>query len=213
MVKLGFGVLAGILATSFSLASVADEVAVNKLTDHTGWYIGGSIGHVDSEAEKARNFDSSGNAFGVYGGYNFSKWLGLEMDFQASEDIKEDVNLGDGSRVKSVYYAGFSVMPKATWQINDNFALFGKAGMAVLSYTEESRRSNSSYRYRHEDTWTDLVPGYAVGAEVSTNIGVKIRLAYTAISGDLEYDDDYWDDVEDIDAKFETLTLGVHYQF
>jgi opacity protein-like surface antigen len=209
MFKSGTSIFLGLVVSTLSLSAVANE----KLADHTGWYVGGSIGHVDSEAKKARNFDSSGNAFGVYGGYNFSKWLGIEMDLQVSEDIKEDADLEDGSRVSSVYYGAFSVMPKLTWQINNSFALFGKAGMAVLSYTEETRRRSSSYRYRYDDQWAELVPGYALGAEVSTPMGVKIRLAYTSISGDLEYEDDYWDDVEEVDAKFETVTLGVHYQF
>jgi opacity protein-like surface antigen len=207
MFKSGTSIFLGLVVSALSLSAVANE----KLADHTGWYVGGSIGHVNSEARKARNFDSSGNAFGVYGGYNFSKWLGLEMDLQVSEDIKEDADLEDGSRVNNVYYGSFSVMPKLTWQINNSFALFGKAGMAVLSYTEETRRRSSSYRY--DDQWAELVPGYALGAEISTPVGVKVRLSYTSISGDLEYEDDYWDDDEEIDAKFETVTLGVHYQF
>ncbi len=206
MFKSGTSIFLGLVVSTLSLSAVANE----KLADHTGWYVGGSIGHVDSEAREARNFDSSGNAFGVYGGYNFSKWLGIEMEFQLTEDIKEDADLEDGSRVNNVHYGSFSVMPKLTWQINNGFALFGKAGMSVLSYTEQSRRRYTSY---YDDQWAELVPGYALGAEVSTPLGIKIRLAYTSISGDLEYEDDYWDDIEDIDAKFETVTLGVHYQF
>jgi opacity protein-like surface antigen len=206
MFKSGTSIFLGLVVSTLSLSAVANE----KLADHTGWYVGGSIGHADSEAREARNFDSSGNAFGVYGGYNFSKWLGIEMEFQLTEDIKEDADLEDGSRVNNVHYGSFSVMPKLTWQINNSFALFGKAGMSVLSYTEQSRRRYTSY---YDDQWAELVPGYALGAEVSTPLGIKIRLAYTSISGDLEYEDDYWDDIEEIDAKFETVTLGVHYQF
>jgi opacity protein-like surface antigen len=205
----GSRVVFGLIVSALSLSAVAND----KAADHTGWYVGGSFGHVDSEAKDARNFDSSGNAYGIYGGYNFSKWFGVEMEAQVTDDIREDADLEDGSRVNNVYYGSFSVMPKFTWQINNSFALFGKFGYSALTYTEETRRRNSSYRYSYDDQWGELVPGYGVGAEFTTPVGVIIRLAYANISGDLEYEDDYWDDEPEIEAKFETLTLGVHYQF
>jgi opacity protein-like surface antigen len=205
----GSRVVFGLIVSALSLSAVANDA----MADHKGWYVGGSLGHVDSEAKDARNFDSSGNVYGIYGGYNFVKWFGVEMEAQVTEDIREDADLDAESRVNNVYYGSFSVMPKITWQINNSFALFGKAGLSALTYTEETRRRSSSYRYRYDDQWGELVPGYGLGAEFSTPVGVIIRLAYSNISGDLEYEDDYWDDEPEIDAKFETVTLGVHYQF
>jgi outer membrane immunogenic protein len=186
MRKLGFLALCGLMAASVPV------VAQDGSADHTGWYIGGLLGSADTEID---GFDKSASLFGIYGGYNFTNWLGLEGTFAVTDDVGDDYGTAS--------FGSLSIAPKFTGQITDKFGLFAKVGLSSFVFVYESD-------YSSEDaSFGGIVPYYALGAELSIN-SVKLRLSYSKESGELE---DSEDNYADADAELTAISLGVHYQF
>lgn len=95
---------------AISLLSALAATQVSATTDTTGFYVGGALNRVTADA-----FDGSetGTGVGVYGGYNFNEWFGLEANLFATGDLGDkDVDISAGA---------LSFTPKFTAQINDIF--------------------------------------------------------------------------------------------
>jgi opacity protein-like surface antigen len=206
-----------IVSTACLVASLAqaNTQVEDRLESSPGWYVGASIGKIDASLEGTRNFDSSGLIYGVYGGYDFLPWLGVEIEYQKSEDLDEDLVLSEfpplGSSVDSIQYTTYSLMPKFNWNLTKNFNLSGKLGIAVLNYSEHlALRSLIGLPSSKNQSWNDTSFGYALGAELSITQHLLLRLSTSGMKGSFNNIDDQGND---IDVKVETLTLGMQYQF
>lgn len=176
-------IVAASLLTVFASSNV---VAAN---DHSGFYVGGSVGQLKLKAE---GNNDSGIGYGVYGGYNFNDWFGLETNMFLSGD------LGGNGQDKGAGY--LALTPKFTYQIDDTFSVYGKIGIASMAVDNQ----------RYEDlSGFGVVYGVGINASVTENL--NIRLGYDIVKGDLDAYLPF--NRKDIHTDISSLALGVHYQF
>lgn len=169
-----------LLSISFSAYSQDSSV------EDTGWFVGGSLGQFKAEFETGYN--EKDNGLGIYGGYNFNKWFGLEGSFGSVEYGDADFSIGN-----------LSVAPKLTLVINDVVSLYAKVGLSTVALIDDE----------YDEDWSGVGATYGVGAQFGITKGLKLRIGYDLIDVTLE-NDDY--DLE-ADTDLTQTTLGVHYQF
>lgn len=179
--------------------------------DNRGWYVGGALSYATGEVE-VRNqklLDEEGVGFGVYGGYNFSDWFGLEGASFHSDNMRDD-----REGLDSAEFFTLSFMPKLMVNVNDSFGLFFKAGPTFVMYTEEYERYSGRYYWDDEYDWSDIMLGAGLGAEIAVQERVKLRISYDYVSGSL---DENWYErnapSNRVDVSLKRFALGVHYQF
>jgi len=175
-----------------SLLAIFASTNVLAANDHTGFYVGGSLGQL-----KAKSGDSeSGIGFGAYGGYNFNEWFGLEANMFLSGDLGDSyTDIGAGT---------FAITPKFTYQIDDTFSVYGKVGIASIAVV---KRPNY---FRNED-FTGFGWAYGVGVNASVTENLNIRLGYDFVTG--EVDSEYSNGLQNADMDISNFALGMHYQF
>ncbi|QQX79934.1 porin family protein [Shewanella sp. KX20019] len=161
-------------------------------TDRVGAYVGGQIGAFSADIE---DLSESGQSYGLYGGYNFNEWFGIEAALYGTNDFLEE----DGISVNA---GSFSAAPKFTWVINDTFSVYGKVGLASAALVFESGSEELDF------SGIGVIAGAGVNAALTEKL--TIRLGYDFTSAALETDD-Y--DLDDFDAEYANVTLGIHYQF
>ena len=188
---------------------VADEMADTR--DNRGWYVGGALSYAEgkTEAGNVTLLDEEGIGFGVYGGYNFNDWFGLEgSSFQSD-------NMANGrAGLDNAEFFTLSFMPKLTVNFNDSVGVFFKVGPTFVMYTEEYNDYDGYYYWDDEFDWSEVILGAGVGTEVKIQDGVKLRLSYDYVSGNLDENWYDWDAPnERVDVTLGRFALGVHYQF
>lgn len=203
-------------AAAAGIASVAYLQTPLSLADSAyddrGWYVGGEFSHVRGEAEIGRLYklDEEGLGLGVYGGYNFSNWFGLEGTVFQSNDMSDD-----REDLANAYYSSLSFMPKFTLNVSDTFGLFVKAGPTFVLYTEEYDDYYYDRRYWDDEAdWSEVLFGAGAGAQIKLENGIRLRVAYDYTSGTLDETWDTWDaPSRRVDVTLERVSFGVHYQF
>lgn len=178
-----------IVAAALLSAFLATQVSA--ATDTTGFYVGGALNRVTADA-----FDGSetGTGVGVYGGYNFNEWFGLEANLFATGDLGDrDVDIGAGA---------LSFTPKFTAQINDIFSAYAKVGIASMALVIDDGSDDEDFT---GFGWT-----YGVGVNAAVTEHLNIRVSYDVTTGDLEADRH---NSIDIDTDIKQFAVGLHYQF
>ncbi|QDZ89378.1 porin family protein [Shewanella decolorationis] len=179
-----------LVAVSLLSALVVGQASA---ADTTGFYVGGALNRVTVDA-----FDDSesGTGLGVYGGYNFNEWFGLEANLFATGDLGDkDVDISAGA---------FSFTPKFTMQINDMFSAYAKVGVASMAVKVEA--------LGFDEDFTGFGWTYGVGVNAAVTEHLNVRLSYDVTTGDLDADHNYLN-VKNIDTDIKQLAIGVHYQF
>jgi opacity protein-like surface antigen len=187
---------------------IADETT--GIRDNRGWFVGGALSSANGEAEvgNVTMLDEKGIGFGVYGGYNFSDWFGLE-----GASFQSDNMSNDRPGLDSAEFFTLSFMPKLTVNFNDSVGIFFKAGPTFVMYTEEYNNYEGDY-WDDEFDWSEVILGAGVGTEIAIQDGVKLRLSYDYVSGNLDENWYDWDAPnERVDVTLGRFALGVHYQF
>ncbi|MFB2663064.1 porin family protein [Shewanella mangrovisoli] len=176
-----------------SLLSTLVASQASAAADTTGFYVGGALNRVTVEA-----FDDSetGTGFGVYGGYNFNEWFGLEANLFATPDLGDsDVDITAGA---------LTFAPKFTLQINDMFSAYAKVGVASMAMNVDG--------LGFDEDFTGFGWTYGVGINAAVTERLNVRFSYDVTTGDLEADHKHLN-VNDIDTDMKQLAIGVHYQF
>lgn len=185
-----------VLVTTLFSASFG-AYAQDSSVEDTGWFVGGSIGQAKSELDGG--WKTTDTSLGIYGGFNFTKWFGLEAAFLSAEKKKYDFDFSLGS---------LSLTPKFTLAINDAVSLYAKAGLSSVVLTVEYE--DEDFGDESED-WSGIGTSYGIGAQFHIVNGVKLRISHDVISADLESDDYDYDD--DLETDIAQTSVGVHYQF
>ncbi|WP_299494098.1 porin family protein [uncultured Shewanella sp.] len=182
------------------LTGFLGSASVSAETDRMGFYVGGDIGSTELSVDSGAS-DESAYSFGVYGGYHFNDWFGVEAHLFGTGDYS------DYSELES-HASAFSIAPKLTLAFNDIFSAYVKAGLAYIVISNEVDGYYGTYS--NDLSGVGYVIGAGVNAAVSDNL--VLRLAYEKTSGDLEFDHDtyYYDD---IGTDLSQFSLGLHYQF
>ncbi|OXR99077.1 porin family protein [Shewanella algae] len=179
-----------------ALALVVSMVAapLAQAQDDSGFYVGGQIGQGKLEL-KDSNFSESGVGFGAYGGYRFNSWFALEANLLVADNLDSD-NLD----ILSGYT---SIAPKFTWQLNDTFSLYAKAGIA-----RGLVRVDNGYWEEDFDGYGWL---YGLGLDAALTESLHLRLGYEMLKVELDSEFNYG--ARDLDTDMSNLALGLHWQF
>ncbi|MES2676365.1 MAG: porin family protein [Pseudomonadota bacterium] len=191
-----------IALTSLVFVFSTSVFAQDEVTNDTGWYVGGYLGSQSSELKDYGTWKNTDTSFGVFGGYNFSPWFGLESSFLVNETDERN------SGIRSAGFASGSLTPKFTLAINDQVALYFKAGFASIAYTEEYR--NNGWYSDDDESWAGVGNTFGVGGEYRINNGLRLRLSYDQARATLEDVDDYYADKK---VKLFQTGLSLYYQF
>jgi len=204
-----------------SLLVVFASSKVVAANDHSGFYVGGSLGKTKLDTG---HDDMSGTGFGVYGGYHFNHFFGLEASIFGSGDLGEN-NI-------DITATSFTLTPKFTYQINDIVSVYAKFGVAMttgnISEYSTYNRSNAHGPYEDYDKEDADFDGYGVTYGIGVNVSItehlNMRLGYDVVKMDSDMDSsdswstegvvshEYYRD-KNIDTKLSNFTLGMHYQF
>lgn len=191
-----------IALTSLVFVMSASVFAQEEGANDTGWYVGGYLGSQSSELKDYGTHKNTDTTYGVFGGYNFSPWFGLESSFLVNETDERD------SSIRSAGFASASLTPKLTLALNDQIALYFKAGFASIAYSEEYR--NNGWYSDDDESWAGTGSTFGVGGEYRINNGLRLRLSYDQARATLEDVDDYYADKK---VKLFQTGLSLYYQF
>jgi OOP family OmpA-OmpF porin len=136
-----------------------------------GAYIGANIGRAEQKADiEGYHFKDSTTAYKLYGGYNYTQNFGVEVGFA---DLREAEKTGGGARIasepKSVYLAATGTLP-----LNEQFSLFGKAGVA----STHVKVSASTAGFSDSASDNRTTPYISVGAAFALNKNVSFVAEY-----------------------------------
>lgn len=180
-----------LVAVSLLSALVAGQASA--AADTTGFYVGGALNRV---AVDVVDDSDTGTGFGVYGGYNFNEWFGLEANLFATADL--------GDRDTDVTAGALTFAPKFTLQINDMFSAYAKVGVASMAMNFDG--------FGFDEDFTGFGWTYGVGINAAVTERLNVRFSYDVTTGDLDADHSYLN-MKDIDTDMKQLAIGVHYQF
>lgn len=163
-----------------------------------GYYVGGNVGRAEQKVEASGvSFKENDTGFKLYGGYTFTKNFGIEGGYV---DMGNAEKTGNGASVsskpQSIYVAATGTLP-----LNDQFALFGKAGVATTHV--KLTGSAPGYSVRTSDDRTS--PFVGVGASFALNQKVSFVAEY-------EYFGKIAKDGGD-NIKANLFSAGVRYKF
>lgn len=197
---------AAIATDTEEVTAIATKAVDTTATDKapvTGFYVGGDIGstHLNLDnVNNVNNVDENGSALsvGLYGGYHFNEWLGLEVHLYGS---------GDHSDIASVdlYATVLSLTPTFTLHFDKTFSGYLKAG---VSYIDVDFQYDADVLDKMNTDLTGL--GYVVGAGIDAAISkqLALRLAYEFTSGELEFNN-----TGNYKTNLSQLSVGMHYLF
>lgn len=183
------------LATLVSTSCLADG---NK----DGFYFGLNAGKTSVEAGW---FDESDTSYGLFLGYRFMPYVGLELGAtQFGEPTAED----SGARGTVDAY-GLDLSVLGLYPISDSFDIFAKIGAMQWDVTLESKISASGSGFTtlpsHTDRDKDSGTSLAFGAGA-----IYMPTSWFGMRAEIEmFDADH----EEVDVDLQTTSLSVFFQF
>ncbi|MBW3695595.1 OmpA family protein [Vibrio sp. T187] len=154
-------------------------------------YVGAKIGSgwLDSACAISSNCDDDAIGAGIYTGYQFSDFFGLEL----SSDYLGDYDTNFSSQGFNAQYSdpimAVSLSPKLTIPTQSDISLFVKAGPAFISHAGED----------------DVVIAAGIGGEKFLSDNFALRLEYQYFN---DFNDKY---INNLNANF--LSVGLSYFF
>lgn len=208
--SLSFVVGAGLVCVSGSI--LASDNSQHKLHN---FYLGGVLGSVQADLEGARRFQSDGRISGVYLGYNFSNWFGLEFEYNRTNVMGEylDVSTTPNSSawISSVEYESFGLYPTFSWEVGERTELFGKIGYSKITYQETTKTQSLLLGRTFERAWSDYGFGYAIGLKYLFQSNVECRLSFSSMSGNFDLNLNAGN--AEAEVKLDSVNFGVGYHF
>lgn len=171
------------LALAHSSAAVAEE----------GFFVGGAFGngYLDESIDGNRiNSDSS--AYRIYGGYGFTKYLGVEIGYLDLGTFRETIDVGGTGVPVSASASGFTLAAIGTLPLSERFSVIGRLGY----YFHDGESSAAGVV---EDSPSDESPFVGIGLGFDISEVLEINLAYDLIKTD--------------DADPTLVTLGLTLRF
>ncbi len=166
-------------------------------TELTGLYLGAAINKVSVKTDSFKHDRTTG--FGMYGGYHFNDWFGLDGGYFTSGDFGEGNN--------DAYVRVLTLSPKFSYSFHDQFSVYFKMGLASMTAKEDIYSSGYSGSY------SGVGVHYGIGLNREIFDRVNIRVSYDVTNVDLD-DSDYvkrYGSSSDFEVK--QIALGLHYQF
>lgn len=162
-------------------------------SDDSGFYLGGAINKTELSSDDV-NDSTDATGFGIYGGYQFNDWFGLESNLFAADIGEDSIDAAVGA---------LTFTPTFTARINETFSVFAKVGIASMAVVVES--------YYDDFTASGIGFTYGVGLNAALTENLNLRVSFDISKGDLDIDE--YGYIDNLDAEIEQLALGLHYQF
>lgn len=199
--------VAALLCATAGMASASSE----------GWYVTGGMGlshhDIDMSVEGADSSSDSKNQFGlkIGGGYKFNQNLAVEGNFFYLGKAEGDASAGSGYNKETLNASseslGFGADVLGILPVTENFDVFAKAGLAVMSTKQKATLEDHRAIYWVDSTETRLVPKLGLGAEFSLTDHWAVRADYDHFFK--TSDDSDWQ----VESNHDLLTVGVKYTF
>lgn len=197
----------------FTLITLSASVHAQQV-DHndTGFYVGSEVGSTSVKSEysaytyrfprseyKQYSSKTTASSFGIYGGYRFTPYLGLESTLLAVP-----LNRGvSGNSSSDAALASLTITPKVMVRTSKWLSVYGRAGIAISALCDAD--SN--------DCWSGALKTGGIGAQFDLTDNVKIRVGYDITKGTIEKDLPSNNSINDIAISLNRLAASVHYQF
>ena len=139
----------------FALLASAAFAISPAMADDAGFYVGAGVGEFGLEID---GFDDSDTAFKVFGGYQFIKYLGVELEY-IDGGTAEDFGL-------KVDVSGFNLSLMGILPVGERFDLFAKLGM--IAWDADAPGIGS-------DSGEDLSWGIGAGYAFTDNLGARLE--------------------------------------
>jgi OOP family OmpA-OmpF porin len=170
-----------------------------------GGYAGGAFGQstydIEDPLPTATSRDEKGNAWKLYGGYEFNQNWGVEGGYAnlgKMRNVYNESGISVATAVKSysLYVAGTGTLP-----LNDQFSLFGKLGLATnhVSVSATATAAGGSGSATATDSKSGLM--FGVGAAYAFTKNVALTMEY----------EDFGKSSGDVKAQM--WSLGVRFKF
>ncbi|MGO2159203.1 MAG: OmpA family protein [Vibrio toranzoniae] len=154
-------------------------------------YVGAKVGMgwLDSACVDSTNCEDDSVAGGIYGGYNFTDTLALELNADYLGDYDTSFNNNGATQRYSDSIVAISLSPMYRLAIKQEFDIFFKAGPAYIMHDDED----------------DVVLALGIGAEKQLSDDWALRVEY-------QYFDDFDDKIiQDLNSNL--VTVGLSYNF
>lgn len=176
-----------VILTVFFINGVGAALSAHA-EEHSGFYLGGSIGEATNELGE---FKGSDTAFKLSGGYAFNQYFGVEVAYVDTGTQEDTVGLVEIENESS----GVIASALLRLPFGETFAVFGKIGYAF--YDSEATARLGDLTARESDSDEDLA--YGVGIQFALGGGLELRAEYEAV------------DVSEGD--FQIVSAGAVYEF
>jgi OmpA-OmpF porin, OOP family len=164
-----------VLVAGLALTTVAG------ITHAEGWYVGIGAGQATSDADTDGitflsgpgpiSVDETDSSFKVFGGYQFNKYLGVEVGYI---DMGETSATAPGPDTYKFALTGFEVAAMGTWPISEKFSLFGKLGL--VSWNSDVTFNVSGIGGSVSENGTDAMVGAGAQYNFTKNLGVRAEV-------------------------------------
>ncbi|EJN03746.1 outer membrane beta-barrel protein [Herbaspirillum sp. YR522] len=161
-----------LLALAALAASTAASTALAAPLE-AGWYLGAGIGRASHAVSPGfppdTRMDNQGNAYRLYGGYQFNRYLMLETAYIDLGSVKVD-SPTEYARIKAraMTFGVIGMLP--VWS---GFSLTGKLGLASLNADAEAGTKSGSSRSESSATRATMLAGVGLRYTITPNITVR----------------------------------------
>jgi OOP family OmpA-OmpF porin len=178
-----------------ALVSGACLFSGSVLAQDIGWYMGAAVGQSKFDAPgvigaTSITTDDKDTGFKIYGGYQLSRSLAVEVGYVDFGTISQRGT--PGPFTISYDLTGLTVAAVGTMPLNGNFSLFGKAGLIALDISASKTGPVTVVT----ENGTEFLVG--LGGRYNLNRNLAIQAEWEYFGGDL---------------KTNFLSIGLRYKF
>ena len=153
-----------------------------------GGFVGGEIGRVYTEMKSPIIGDSTykhrSQFVGLFGGYNFTDWFGLEASIQLPFSAESDLY----PEYHESSFGSFNLQPVFMFQMTNRLSFYVKGGLTAQWYSlAEEDDSNAELEF----SGAGLVVGSGVKLAVTDGLYVQASIAFSEATLDMNEDDDH----------------------
>lgn len=157
------------------LVAAAAGISPLAFAQDSGWYLGASAGQskekdgCPSQIPVGSSCDDTSGAYGIFGGYQFNKYLGAELGYTHLGEVEASASgVTVTTRVK-----GFELLGVGTIPINPRFEVYGKLG-AFFWDVKDNCEGTCGFSSQSE-TGTDFTYGIGAKFNLTKNVGVRVQ--------------------------------------
>lgn len=170
--------LTGLVAATAGISPLA--LAQRAGLQDAGFYAGGSLGQAkfkdactDTDVGFVGSCDDKDTAWKIFGGYQFNRNFGVEAGYT---DLGEVTGTGTFLGLPASFKAkakGFELLGVGTFPINEQFAVYGKAG--VFRWDLDTSATAGGFSEAASEKGTDLTFGFGLKYNFTKNLAARVE--------------------------------------